>query len=227
MWLGEIWCEKDFSRRTDKNAILPVQNPFKRLKVVLSCRVNVNRFCDLTGKCSEDYMLRPLVKLSVHHISWYRGMKKWAIRPYWSLVIDLGRPCLVHWFLLLQGLVHICMVTIIVISPISDNSPHPPGNSTVDVMYNSFSQFWALEKPLKGTVAAVGWPFSCMCVKGAILGLSHANQVRVKSVPDGPTLTTTSRKLEVVTHCYITAALTRYENSLYIPFQPRPQFLLY
>ena len=26
----------------------------------------------------------------------------------------------------------------------------------------------------------------CMCAKGAILGLSHANQVRVKSVPDGP-----------------------------------------
>ena len=25
-----------------------------------------------------------------------------------------------------------------------------------------------------------------VCVKGAILGLSHANQVRVKSVPDGP-----------------------------------------
>ena len=28
-----------------------------------------------------------------------------------------------------------------------------------------------------------------VCVKGAILGLSHANQVRVKSVPDGPKAT--------------------------------------
>ena len=28
-----------------------------------------------------------------------------------------------------------------------------------------------------------------VCVKGAILGLSHANQVPVKSVPDGPKAT--------------------------------------
>ena len=48
-----------------------------------------------------------------------------------------------------------------------------------------------------------------VCVKGAILGLSHANQVPVKSVPDGPKATPA---LKVIVYSTVIGTLTYTAN---------------